>query len=447
MAKHGFRSMAAALPLLMMVPHAVVAQSPEPPPQGAPPPAAQAAQGYSTAQIDQMLAPIALYPDQLLTQILMASTYTVDIVEAARWLENPENAALKGDALAAALQPLPWAPSVKALVPFPQVITQMNDHLDWTQSLGAAFANQQVDVMNQVQVLRQQAEACGQLKSTQQMTVEHQGPAIVLAPPNPETVYVPVYDPAVVYGAWAYPAYPPFFWPAPVGFWGPGIALGFGFGFGFSVGFGVVGPLWGWASPVWGTGGIYVNNAVYNRITNNYGGGGFAGGMWHHDGPVGASFAHGAGFAGGRTGFSTPGGGYVRGSAFNDPSRAAGRGAAGVHGATGGRFAGARGGSRSFGHAQAGHGATGHGFAQASHRSGGGRTAGSHSTARVGSVSSHGFGGAHGGGRASSFHAARGGGFGSGFHDAAARSGGFHGAVGGHAAARRGNAGGSGRHR
>lgn len=343
MDKFRLRMMVAALPLLLLTPSIVLAQSEMPPadmppPQGAPmaPPQAgpgqpgQPGQAFQPAQLDQMLAPIALYPDQLLTQILMASTYPLDIVQAARWLQDPNNAALRGAALAAALQPLPWEPSVKALVPFPQVVTMLNEHLDWTQSLGAAFVNQQADVMAQVQVLRQQAFNAGKLQSTPQMVVERQGPAIVLAPANPEVVYVPVYDPAVVYGGWAYPAYPPYFWPAPVGFWGPGIGIGVGFGLGFSVGFGVVGPLWGWCNPVWGGGYVNINNVAYNRITVNNFHGGFAGNTWHHVGPVGGSFAHGTGYAGGRTGFRTPSGAYVHGSSFNN------QGHAGYHGSTGG---------------------------------------------------------------------------------------------------------------
>lgn len=159
------RVLAAVLPLMMAAPDILQAQgtqaqgapdpAPAPPTQmtptqlAAPPPAAapnQPVETYSKAQLDQMLAPIALYPDQLLIQVLMASTYTVDVVEASRWLDHPENAALRGDALATALQPLSWAPSVKALVPFPQIVKELNDHLDWAQSLGAAFVNEQAQV-------------------------------------------------------------------------------------------------------------------------------------------------------------------------------------------------------------------------------------------------------------------------------------------------------------
>jgi Protein of unknown function (DUF3300) len=296
---------AAVLPLLLSNTALVYAQNAPPPqyapppPPGAPPPppqdapAAMPQDGPATPQqLDQMLAPIALYPDQLLTQILMASTYPVQVVEAERWLENPANAAINGDALAATLEPLPWDPSVKALVPFPQVIKMLSDQLDWTQSLGNVFVNQQADVLNRVQFLRQQAQASGHLQTTPQMVVQQQGPAIVIEPANPQLVYVPVYDPGIVYGAWPWPTYRPYYFP---GFFvGGGLGLGIGVGIGFTVGFGIIGPLWGWAHPNWGGHSIYVNHVVYNR----FGGHGFAGDTWHHVGPVagGGRFAQHAAF-------------------------------------------------------------------------------------------------------------------------------------------------------
>src|SRR5947207_3474635 len=117
-------------------------------------PANPAAAHYTRQQIDQSVAPIALYPDQLLAQVLMAATYPQQIVEAAEWLKDPNSAGLKGDALVAALQPLPWDPSVKALVAFPQIIAMMSDHIEWTEALGVAFATQQAEVMARVQALR-----------------------------------------------------------------------------------------------------------------------------------------------------------------------------------------------------------------------------------------------------------------------------------------------------
>jgi hypothetical protein len=253
----------------------------QPPPGSSVTEAAPAPQAYSPAQIDQMLAPVALYPDTLLTQILMASTYPVQVVEAERWLQNRHNASLHGDALVQALQPLPWDPSVKSLVPFPQVLKMMNDQLDWTQSLGTAFANQQAAVMDRVQALRQRCDANGKLASSAQLHVVHQGPQIILEPAQPDVVYVPVYNPAVVYGPWPYVEYPPFFFaPAPGFFVGP-----IGIGIGFSVGFGVVDPLWGWGHLGWGEHNVFINNVAYSRISYNHIG--VAGGTWHHAGPVG----------------------------------------------------------------------------------------------------------------------------------------------------------------
>ena len=171
-------------------------------------PPAQAAPLYTAAQLDQLLAPVALYPDQLLGQILIASTYPLEVVEAARWVEDPNNARLKGDQLAAALQGKDWDPSVKSLAPFPQILRMMDDRLDWMQKLGDAFLAQQNEVMDSVQRLRRQAEEAGTLQSSPQQTVTTQDQTITVEPANPNVVYVPVYDPTVVYGAWPYPDRP-----------------------------------------------------------------------------------------------------------------------------------------------------------------------------------------------------------------------------------------------
>ena len=137
-------------------------------PQPAPAPGASA---LTAEQLDQLVAPIALYPDPLIAQILMAATYPLEVVEADRWLRIPANAALKGDALTAALQQQPWDPSVKSLVPFPQLLRMMDSNLHWTEQLGDAFLAQQADVMDAVQRLRQRAQAAGSLASTPQQTV------------------------------------------------------------------------------------------------------------------------------------------------------------------------------------------------------------------------------------------------------------------------------------
>jgi Protein of unknown function (DUF3300) len=174
-------------------------------------------------QIEQLVAPIALYPDPLLTQVLMASTYPLEVVEAARW--SQDNSTVSGQALQDAMQAQSWDPSVKALTAVPQTLQMMNAKLAWTQQLGDAFLAQQQDVLNAVQKLRAQAQAAGNLQSTPQQVVTTEAPTagaaasgpppIVIEPVNPDVYYVPVYDPAVAYGAWSYPDYPPFNWSPP----------------------------------------------------------------------------------------------------------------------------------------------------------------------------------------------------------------------------------------
>ena len=342
-------ALAVVLPLLGLVPAVGLAQvyQPTPPPGVAPaaevvpPPAPVTAPGvtvapgqmpgaqlYTPQQLDQMLAPIALYPDSLLTQILMASTFPTQIVEANNWLQDPRNAAIHGDMLVAVLTPLQWDPSVKSVVPFPQLVRQMNDNLDWTQSLGTAFATQQADVMAQVQALRAQAAAAGTLVSTPQLRVTRESTAWVIEPADPALVYIPVYNPTLVFGRWAYVDYPPvYFAPEPgffVGDVGPGI--------GFSVGFGVVGPLWGWGHPSWGGGTVVVNNAYYSRISYNHTT--VVGGAWRHEG--GVNLVHSAGFHAPGAG---PGGFHAAAAGFHGAPAAGGfhggPAAGGFHGPAG----------------------------------------------------------------------------------------------------------------
>jgi hypothetical protein len=232
--------------------------------QGAPPPpAAAAADQFNTEQVDALVAPIALYPDTLLTQILMASTYPLQIVQAARWGEDPKNKGLTGDALVMALEPQPWDPSVKSLVPFPQVLAMMNGNVDWMQQLGYAFADQQASVMDSVQRLRRQAQGSGSLQTTPEQVVRTEQQYIYIEPAQPNVVYVPNYNPTVVYGSWPYPAYPPVYVsPYPLG---GALAAGIAFG----IGVGIVGGLWGWASPRWGVGNVNVNVNRYNNINVN----------------------------------------------------------------------------------------------------------------------------------------------------------------------------------
>ena len=170
-------------------------------------------QPATAVQLDQMLAPIALYPDALVAQILMAATYPLEVVQADRWVRDPAHAALGGDQLAEALAPLPWDLSVKSLVPFPGLLHMMNNNLGWTERVGNAFLADEGAVMDSIQRLRSRAQANGTLGSTTQAVVSTQDGAIIIEPTNPNVVYVPVYDPYVVYGPWPYPAYPPYIFP------------------------------------------------------------------------------------------------------------------------------------------------------------------------------------------------------------------------------------------
>ena len=165
---------------------------------------------FSQPELDQMLAPIALYPDSLLSQVLMATTYPLEVVQAARFIK--QNSSLNGDALAQAMAGEPWDPSVKALAQFPSVLTMMDDQLAWTQKLGDAFLAQQDAVMDTVQSLRAKAQAAGALRNTQQQQVVTQDGAIDIEPYAPDVINVPYYNPAVVYGGWWWPDYPPMVW-------------------------------------------------------------------------------------------------------------------------------------------------------------------------------------------------------------------------------------------
>ena len=205
--------------------------------QQPPPPAQQSPQ-----ELRQLVAPIALYPDALVAQILAASTYPTEIVEADRWMQSHPK--LKGDDLPKEVDKQPWDPSVKALTQFPSVLENMDKNLSWTSSLGDAYANQQQNVTDAVQVMRQQAHKAGHLNSNEQEKITTQGNTIIIEPANPEVVYVPAYDPWLVYGdpIVAYPGW----YPVPgIFFGGPAISFGIGFGVGFFGGFG-----WGWHN--WG---------------------------------------------------------------------------------------------------------------------------------------------------------------------------------------------------
>ena len=249
-----------AVALLFSLPHATLAQAQMPPAQ---PASASSQQLLTAAQLDALVAPIALYPDALLSEILMASTYPLEIVEADRWVVANKN--LKGDALKAAVDQQGWDDSVKSLVATPDVLDMMSQRLSWTQQLGDAVLAQQPDVMDAIQRLRMKAQANNKLASNEQQTVSTQQQdgkqVIVIAPSQPNTIYVPYYDPAVVYGPWPYPAYPPSAWPAP-GYLAAGVvATGLAFGAGYALGRWAGGGYWGGGFN-WGGNNININRNV-----------------------------------------------------------------------------------------------------------------------------------------------------------------------------------------
>lgn len=221
---------------------------------------------FKPEELEQIVAPIALYPDALLAQVFMASTYPLEVVQAARWAQaHPE---VKGDAVAKEMEKQTWDASVKSLVAFPDVLKMMNEKIEWTQKLGDAFLAQQKDVMAAVQRLRVKAKDAGNLASTKEQVVKTEAapqgaPApqiIVIESSSPEVIYVPTYNPTVVYGAWPYPAYPPYY------YYPPGYAAGAAF-FSFSVGVVVGGALWGNCN--WGHGDVDIDINRYNNFNRN----------------------------------------------------------------------------------------------------------------------------------------------------------------------------------
>jgi hypothetical protein len=225
-------------------------------------PAAPAAKTFSQQEIEQLVAPIALHPDALFTQILMASTYPLEVVAADRWVKS--HPGLKDKALEDALQAQTWDPSVKSLTVFPQVLAMMSEKIDWTQKLGDAFLAQQKDVLAAAQTLRNKAAAQGSLKDTEQqkvVTEQVESQTIIkIVPTNPEVVYVPTYNPTVVYGAWPYPSYPPY------AYYPPGYTAGAAL-FTFAAGAAVGAALWGDCN--WGRGDVDVNVNRYNSFNRS----------------------------------------------------------------------------------------------------------------------------------------------------------------------------------
>jgi hypothetical protein len=289
--KHAARALWSMLTMLLIVGAAVPAEQAAAPAQ-TPAQTAAPAQPFKPEELEQIVAPIALYPDSLLAQVFMASTYPLEIVQAARWQkEHPD---VKGDAVSKAVEKETWDASVKSLVAFPDVLTMMNEKLDWTQKLGDAFLAQQKDVMDAVQRLRVKAKEAGNLKSGKEQTVKTEAaPAgaaapqiIIIESKDPEVIYVPTYNPTVVYGAWPYPAYPPYYYYPP--YYAPGAAF-----FSFSVGVVVGGAIWGNCN--WGGNDIDIDVNRYNNFNRNeFNGGnrnqinngvnnGRNNGKWQHD--------------------------------------------------------------------------------------------------------------------------------------------------------------------
>jgi hypothetical protein len=269
--------------LLVTYPQSLAAYQDSPAP-------AQAAQTPSytqqtAEQLQQLVAPIALYPDSLVAQILAASTFPEQVVEADRWVQaHPD---LKAEALGQAVDPQPWDPSVKALTAFPSVLGNMDKNLSWTSSLGDAYYNQQQDVMDAVQLMRRKAQDAGNLKTTPQLKVTDQDSAIDIEPADPDVVYVPAYDPWLIYGypvvAW------PGWYPYP-GIWfdGPYLSFGIGFGIGWWGGFG-----WGWGHwgfdwhnhyAVFNHGRYFSQSRTFYNRSNFYRGGADRGGAFNRPG-------------------------------------------------------------------------------------------------------------------------------------------------------------------
>jgi hypothetical protein len=244
---------------------------------------------WTEAQLDQLVAPIALYPDPLLGQVLMASTFPQEVAQAAPWVRVPANRALGGDALTMAMKAKGWNPSVIALVPFPSLLAIMADKLDWTEQLGNAFLARQGDVMAAVQRLRHAALAAGNLKATPEChcVIQTGGDIISIQPSDAELVSIPVYDPAVAYGSWADETYPPTAFPLPPGFvFVPGTVVGFN----PAVEVALFGPIWGWGSIDWPNRRIVVDNGRYAALAPAHTA--FAGGVWVHEATPPRRVAH-----------------------------------------------------------------------------------------------------------------------------------------------------------
>jgi len=273
----GTRAIAMLCAALLVPAHVISA--PFPYPQAATPTASSAAT-IPKDQLDSLVAPIALYPDPLLAQVLAASTYPLEIVQLQQWMNRHPD--LNGEALAAAVEKEDWDPAVQGLAALPDVVKRLGDDIRWTTDLGNAFLAQQSDVMDAVQRMRRKASDAGNLKTTGQQKVTTQvvqtKEVIVIQQANPQVIYVPAYNPVVVYGPPIYP-YPPIYYP-PAGYYAAGVAIGFGVGV-------AMGAFWGggWGyGPRWGYGSVNINvNNRYVNHYNRYNSYNRYGGSWNHN--------------------------------------------------------------------------------------------------------------------------------------------------------------------
>src|SRR5438477_3019225 len=351
-------------------------------------PAQEAAPKIPNDQLDSLVAPIALYPDPLMSHILAVSTYPLEVIQLEQWLKRNPN--LKDQALADGVAKQPWDPSLQAMAVIPDVVTRLSANVGWTTNLGNAFLAQQQDVMDAVQRMRAKAQSKGTLKTTEQQkveteTVEGGEEVIVIEPANPQFVYVPSYDPAVVYGPPGDYPYPAYYYPGYV----PGAGLAFGTGL-------ILGAAWAnnWGNCNWGHGDITINNNNnFNRNNINDVNRGQQSGKWQH------SAQHRGGAPYGDRTTANKYGGRARqqpASGANRTGGAAGLGSgAGFAGGTGNRPGGGGAGNRGAGASNIGagnrpSGGTGlGGGAGAGNRPGGGASAG----ARPSTGMSSGFGG------------------------------------------------------
>jgi hypothetical protein len=399
------RGTAITLAVLLVVPMntmSVIAQTPTPKPTQTPTPTTTPKPGQATAtdkdqpkltadQLDSLVAPVALYPDPLLSQSLVASTYPLELIQAQQWLEK--NPKLKGDELTKAVEKQEWDPSVQATAVVPDLLKRLTEDITWTHNLGNAFLEQQSDVMAAVQRLRKKAKDAGKLDSSEQQKVEtkvvESQTIIEIQPTSTSVVYVPTYSPTVIWGPPMYYPYPPIYYPPYYG----GAWLGFGVG--IAVGIGISGG-WGWGCGWGGGGNVYINNnnnfVRHNNInTGNIGRGGNS--NWNHN----PSHRGGAPYA--STNTASKFGGSTAGSRTG---------------------AGSRPGATSTGTSRTGGGGLGSGSSSASRpgstsssrpsTSGGGDRVGSRSVPTTSSRSSGGFGGMSSGASRAGASSARGGG-------------------------------------